>query len=390
VKRILMPVLLGSLLSGCSTMSSWIDGIIGGEDNTEPPTPLTEIEATVRLDKRWGVDIGVGYDEQFINLRPAVEGERLFAADRKGRVVALDADSGKELWETRTGAMLAAGPGVGEGMVVVGSSDGEVIVLDADSGEIRWRVPVSSEVLSVPRVDLDKVIVQTADGTIAALDGADGRQLWINDRTVPVLTLRGTSSPAAARGVVVAGFSNGKLVALSADKGFPVWEKSVAIPQGRSELERIVDIDGDPVIAGNAVYVATYQGRVAMLDLGSGEVGWERDMSSSAGLGVDYSQVYVTDDKSQVWALSRNTGASAWKLDSLAWRGLTAPQPFSNYVAVADALGYVHLLSRYDGHIAGRIEADGAGIRARPLAVGDTLYVFGNSGKLLAYALEEN
>lgn len=390
MKRILLPVLLGSLLSGCSTMSSWIDGIIGGEDNTEPPTPLTEIDATVRLDKRWGVDIGVGYDEQFINLRPAVEGEHLFAADRKGRVVALDADSGKELWETRTGAMLAAGPGVGEGMVVVGSSDGEVIVLDADSGEIRWRVPVSSEVLSVPRVDLDKVIVQTADGTIAALDGADGRQLWINDRTVPVLTLRGTSSPAAARGVVVAGFSNGKLVALSADKGFPVWEKSVAIPQGRSELERIVDIDGDPVIAGNAVYVATYQGRVAMLDLGSGEVGWERDMSSSAGLGVDYSQVYVTDDKSQVWALSRNTGASAWKLDSLAWRGLTAPQPFSNYVAVADALGYVHLLSRYDGHIAGRIEADGAGIRARPLAVGDTLYVFGNSGKLLAYALEEN
>jgi outer membrane protein assembly factor BamB len=244
-------------------------------------------------------------------------------------------------------------------------------------------------VLAVPRIDLDKVIVQTADGTIAALDGADGRQLWINDRTVPVLTLRGTSSPAAALGLVVAGFSTGKLVAYSAEQGFPVWEKSVAIPQGRSELERIVDIDGNPVIVGNAVYVVTYQGRVAMLDLGSGDIGWERDMSSSAGLGVDFSQVYVTDDKSYVWALSRSTGASVWKLEDLAWRGLTAPTPIGDYVAVADALGYVHLLSRYDGEIVGRVEVDGDGIRARPLAVGDTLYVFGNSGKLVAYTLEE-
>lgn len=389
MRRLLLLVLYGSLLSGCSTMSSWMDGLIGGEDNTTPPTPLTDIEATVRLDKRWSSDVGVGYGDQFINLQPAVAGGRLFAADRKGRVVALDAGTGKRLWSTATDAALASGPGVGEGLVVLGSSDGEVIALDADSGAVRWRVEVSSEVLSVPRVDLDKVIVQTADGTIAALDAADGRQVWINDRTVPVLTLRGTSSPAVARGLVVAGFSNGKLVAFSADTGVPVWEKSVAIPQGRSELERIVDIDGNPVIVSNAVFATTYQGRVAMLELTTGNIGWERDMSSSAGLGVDFSQVYVTDDQSRVWALSRTTGASVWKLDSLAWRGLTAPQPIGDYVAVADAQGYVHLLSRYDGHIAGRSEVDGDGIRARPLAVGDTLYVFGNSGKLVAYTLQE-
>jgi outer membrane protein assembly factor BamB len=193
-----------------------------------------------------------------------------------------------------------------------------------------------------------------------------------------------------ALGLVVAGFSNGKLVAFRADKGFPVWEKSVAIPQGRSELERIVDIDGNPVIAGNAVYVTTYQGRVARLELGTGNVAWEREMSSSVGLGVDFSQVYITDDRSNVWALSRNTGTSAWKLESLAWRDLTAPQPIGDHVAVADALGYVHLLSRYDGHIAGRVEVDSAGVRARPLAVDNMLYVFGNSGKLAAYTLKKN
>jgi outer membrane protein assembly factor BamB len=389
VKRLLLLILLGGLLSGCSTMSSWFDGILGGEDNTEPPTPLTELDPRVSFERRWSTDVGVGYDKQFINLQPVASGERIYAADRKGRVVKLDAETGERLWSTDTEAPLAAGPGVGEGLVVVGSSDGYVIALDAESGAERWRAEVSSEVLAVPRIDLDKVIVQTADGTIAALDGADGRQVWVNDRTVPVLTLRGTSSPAAALGLVVAGFSTGKLVAYSAEQGFPVWEKSVAIPQGRSELERIVDIDGNPVIIGNAVYVVTYQGRVAMLDLGSGDVGWERDMSSSAGLGVDFSQVYVTDDKSHVWALSRSTGASAWKLEDLAWRGLTAPTPIGDYVAVADALGYVHLLSRYDGEIVGRVEVDSDGIRARPLAVGDTLYVFGNSGKLVAYTLEE-
>lgn len=388
MKRTLLLILLGSLLSGCSTLSSWFGGIVGGEDNTEPPTPLAKIEPSVRLDKRWSVDIGSGYDKQDINLQPAIVGDRVYVADREGRVVALEADSGKQLWSTATDAAIAAGPGAGEGMVVVGTSDAEVIALNADDGSVRWKVEVSSEVLSVPRIDLDKVIVQSADGSIAALDGADGRQLWINDRTVPVLTLRGTSSPAVQLGLVVAGFSNGKLVAISAEKGFVVWEKSVAIPQGRSELERIVDIDGNPVIAGTAVYVTTYQGRIAMLDLQTGNVGWERDMSSSAGLGVDFSQVYVTDDKSNVWALSRSTGASAWKLDSLAWRGLTAPQPFGDYVAVGDAEGYLHLLSRYDGHIVGRVEVDSAGIRARPLAANDVLYVYGNSGKLVAYTVE--
>jgi len=390
VKRALALVLLGGLLSGCSTLSSWFSGVTGGDDNTEPPTPLAKIDASVTLTRRWSEDIGVGYDKQYINLQPTIHGDRLFAADRKGRVVALDAASGKRLWTTETDAAIAAGPGTGEGLVVVGTSDAEVIALDAGSGDSRWKVEVSSEVLSVPRIDLDRVIVQTADGSIAALDGADGRQLWIYDRTVPVLTLRGTSSPAVQPGLVIAGFSSGKLAAFSTEKGFLVWEKSIAIPKGRSELERLVDIDGNPVIAGGAVYVTTYQGRIAMLDIQNGNVGWERDMSSSVGLGVDYSQVYVTDDKSNVWALSRSTGASVWKLDTLAWRGLTAPQPFGDYVAVADAEGYVHLLSRYDGHIAARIEVDSAGVRARPLVANDMLYVYGNSGKLVAYSLEQN
>ena len=264
-----------------------------------------------------------------------------------------------------------------------------MLALNAGDGALVWKAEVSSEVLSVPQIDLDKVIVQTADGNVTALDAEDGSQLWIYDRSVPVLTLRGTSTPAVQLGLVVAGFANGKLVALSADQGFVVWESSVAIPQGRSELERIVDIDGDPVIVGTAVYVTTYQGRVAVIDLENGNAGWQRDMSSHVGLGVDFSQVYVTDDNSHVWALSRSSGASEWKLDQLQNRQLTVPEPFSDYVAVGDVEGYLHLLSRYDGHIAARVRVDRKGIKARPLALNDVLYVYGNGGKLAAYRLPE-
>jgi outer membrane protein assembly factor BamB len=381
---------LAGLLAGCSTMSSWFGGVLGGEDNAAPLAPLTRIENPVTLTRVWSENIGVGRDEQFVNLAPAVDDGRLYIADRKGRVVALDAATGKKFWSVKTGALLSAGPAVGSGQVLLGSSDAEVIALDSGDGSLRWKVEVSSEVLSQPRLDLDRVIIQTADGSIAGLDAESGEQIWVVDRTVPVLTLRGTSTPAVQHGLVIAGFSNGKLVAFSAEKGFIVWETSIAIPQGRSELERIVDIDGSPVIAGSAAYVTTYQGRIARVDIQDGNTTWERDMSSSAGLGVDYSQVYVTDDKSHVWGLSRNSGASAWKLEALENRGLTAPTPFDDYVVVADAEGFVHLLSRYDGHIAGRIKLDSKGIITPPLVVGDMLYVYGNTGKLAAFSVQES
>ncbi len=386
IRRLVILLVLVQL-GGCATVSSWFEGVLGGEDNSAPPAELKPIKATVELDRVWSTDIGVGSDGQFVNLVPSVVDGVLYVADRKGRVVALDAESGKQIWSVRIDAPVSAGPAEGGDLVLLGTSNAQVIALDRTNGAQRWSAQVSSEVLSVPQLDLDRVIVQTADGTLAGLDAKDGHQVWVSDRSVPVLTLRGTSTPVVQHGIVLAGFSTGKLVALSADKGFVAWEKSIAVPKGRSELERIVDIDGNPVVAGASVYVTTYQGRVARVDIQTGNVDWDRDMSSYVGLGVDYSQVYVTDDKSDVWALSRSSGASEWKMEALANRGLTAPAVIGDYVVVADAEGYIHLLSRSDGHIAGRTELDGKGIRARPLVVKDVLYVYGNSGKLAAYRL---
>jgi outer membrane protein assembly factor BamB len=389
VKQALAILLLSGVLGGCSTMGDWSKSILGGEDNAAPPAPLIDIESPVPLEKLWSSNVSVGEDRQFINLVPAIDDLQVFVANRDGRVVAFDAETGKENWSVKTKLAISAGPGAAEGIVLVGTSDAEVLALSAVDGTQLWKTEVSSEVLSVPQVDLDKVIVQTVDGNVAALDAADGHEIWVHDRSIPVLTLRGTSTPAVQHGLVVVGYANGKLAALSAEKGFDVWETSITIPQGSSEIDRMVDIDGDPVIVGGAVYVTTYQGRVAVVDLENGNPGWTRDMSSSVGLGVDFSQVYVTDDQSHVWALARSTGASEWKVEELANRGLTAPEPFGDYVAVGDSEGYIHLLSRYDGRIAARAKVDSKGISSRPLARNDVLYVYGNSGKLAAYVLPE-
>jgi outer membrane protein assembly factor BamB len=370
--------LFAALLSGCSTVAS----IFGAEDNSEPPAKLENLVDEVKLKELWSASVGVGYDGQFIN-------HQVFVADREGRVDAFDIETGKRNWKVETEAAISAGPGTDEGLVIVGTSDAYILALDATNGDLLWKARVSSEVLSVPKIDFGKIIVQTTDGNITALDAADGEQLWIFDRSVPALTLRGTSTPAIDGGLVVAGFSNGKLVGISAEKGFAVWETNVAIPSGRSEIERMVDIDGDPVIVGGAIYVTTFQGRIAVINVKNGNSGWKRDMSSYAGLDVDFSQVYVTDDMSHVWALTRSSGSSVWKLDQLQHRSLTAPVSFDQYVAIGDFEGYVHLLSRQDGHIAGRVKVDSKGITARPRVMNDILYIYGNGGKLAAYVLSD-
>jgi len=385
VTRILTVLVMLGLLSGCSSLGS----LVSGEDNSEPPAPLEDLVDALPLKRIWSADVGVGYDEQFVRLVPAAQGEQLFVADRKGRVIALNISNGKRNWEARTKTTVSAGPGTGEGLVLVGTSDAEVLALDAEDGSLLWTAFVSSEVLAVPRVDSGVVVVQTSDGKVAGLSVTDGQRLWIYDRSVPVLTLRGTSTPAVERGLVVAGFANGKLAALSSKNGMVAWESSIAIPRGRSELERMVDIDADPVISGRTVYAATFQGRVVALDIQSGDIIWQKDMSSYAGIGVDFAQLYVTDEGSNIWALSRELGASVWKQDKLANRMVTGPEPFGSYIAVGDFEGYVHLLSRYDGHIVARGLVDKKGVKATPLALNDRLFVYGSGGVLAAFALPQ-
>jgi outer membrane protein assembly factor BamB len=380
IRELFILLMSASLLTGCS----WF----GGKDNSEPPAKLKSFEKRVELRKVWGRDSGDGTDGQFVKLVPALVDGRIYVADRDGTVWALELETGKLIWRSKTGLAISAATGVGGGLVLVGSSEGQLAALDAETGEQRWRVDVTSEVLSVPQIYEDTVIIQTVDGAISALSTQDGQRRWIYNRSVPVLTLRGTSTPFVGGGVVLAGFANGEMVALEVATGREVWQTAVAVPHGRTELQRIVDVDANPVVDQGLLYAASYQGRLVAVSLQDGHVLWNRDMSTYAGMAVDSSQVFVTDADSEVWAIDRRTGRSLWKQADLRRRSLTGPTVIDDYVAVGDFEGYLHLLLRSDGSIVGRERVDSEGIQAAPVVVsGDRLLVLGAGGELVLYKL---
>jgi outer membrane protein assembly factor BamB len=350
VSRLILVLLGLTALSGCS----WF----GDKENAEPPAELQSFDAQVRLKKLWGHDTGDGTDEQLVKLVPTVQDERVYVADRGGAVRAYTLDKGKQVWSVKTDSALSAGPGVGGGLVVVGSSNADLIALE------------------------------TVDGNLAGLDAETGEQRWIQGRSVPVLTLRGTSTPLIEGNAIIAGFANGKVVALDALSGRPLWEAVVAVPSGRSELQRMGDVDASAVIRDGVLYVTSFQGQMAAVGLRDGRLLWNRDMSAYAGIAVDSQQVYVSDEESDVWALDRGSGASLWKQDDLRRRSLTGPAIVGDYVAVGDFEGYVHLLSRLDGSIVGRAKIDRAGVTATPVALGERLLVLGAGGKLALYKLD--
>ncbi len=326
----------------------------GSSPTLEPPTPLTELEQAIEVETAWVRRVGRGAGEDYLRLPPAVSGEAVYSAERRGRVFALDLSSGRELWRKSLDVVITSGISVFADKLLLATAKGDVIMLGAGDGSEKWRAPVSSEVLSPPQLSEGVVVVRTVDGRIFGIAAQDGRRLWVYDRGVPVLTLRGTSTPAIDSGVVVAGFDGGKMVALTLNEGTPLWETVIATPSGRTELERLVDIDGDPVIANGVVYVATYQGRVAAVRLDSGRLLWARDASSYAGLDLDNSRLYLSTADGEVWALDRASGTTLWAQKQLRHRGLSAPTRYRDYVAVGDLEGYVHWLAAEDGRLVAR------------------------------------
>ncbi len=363
-------------LSGCSYLIE--------EDNIAPPAELVNFDATASIPVAWSRDVGASIGDRYLKLRPMLAGERVLAADHKGWVSAYDVRDGTVVWQTDTDASLSGGPGFGDGLVAVGTSDGEVIALDAASGDIRWRVQLSSEVLSRPIAANGIVIARTIDGSLHGLDVGSGERRWIYDRTVPVLTLRGTSSPALAGGAAITGFDSGRIAAIDLSDGQPRWEAQVAVASGRSELERIVDIDADPIIVNDTVYAVAYQGNVAAFGLESGEVLWQRDISSHAGVAADRQRVYVSQDNSHLWALDSTDARQVWKQELLEARRITAPVVFGDYVAVADFAGFVHFFERESGELAARTRVGRAAIIAAPVVADDTLFVYDSDGELSA------
>lgn len=380
IPRVLGLGLVAVLVTGCSTFSN----LLSDEDNSLPPAPLPKLESVLSIKTLWNERVSTAQQKQHLMLAPVLDAERIVVADPKGRVRAVAAQTGKLHWETKTPVAITGGPGVGEGRVLVGSGDGEVLALSEEDGTLQWQTKLTSEVLSAPQAAQGVVVVRTVDGKLYGLDATSGMQIWVYDRSVPALTLRGTSAPVLTGKIALIGLDSGRLTALSIKDGQPLWETPIALPRGRSELERMVDIDAQPLVVDDLVYVVTFQGAVAAVDLYSGDVLWRRDLSSYAGLGVDRQHLYVTDEQSHIWAFDRYSHASLWRQDALQGRAVTAPVAFLGYVVVGDFEGYVHWLQPKDGRLIARTRVDKKGIVMPPIPGLDTLYVYGQGGRLAA------
>ncbi len=387
-------------LTGCS-LFSWLPWVDEKAESVDEPAKLVAFKSEIKIDRKWRKSVGKGLGKKYQRMEPAILADRIYAADGYGLVNAYDRFSGKLLWSERIGrpekkgfsffsrkdtSFVTGGVGVGHGMVLLGSTRAEVVALDAGDGHEIWRTLVSSEVLNKPVVGDDLVFVQTSDGQLVGLEPETGIRRWSFDSQVPILTLRGTSAPVVRNGVVYAGFATGKLVAFKEPSGEVLWEQRVMLPQGRSDLDRIVDIDGTALVTGSAVFAASYQGRIKALRRQDGGVLWERDTSSYLNLSEGYGQVYVIDDKDKIIALDQRNGDVVWEQTGLHLRRLSSPAVFSNYLVTADAEGYLHVLAQSDGRFMGRRKV-GDGVRSPIIYADGLFYVLDNGGGLSAFSI---
>ena len=359
------------LLAACS-------GSSGPKPATLPP--LTNAPAVKVL---WSASIG-GAD-RFV-FAPALADGSVFAAARNGTVVRLDAASGKELWRVSAPVPLSSGVGADEQTVAVAGEDGDVVVLEAASGKLRWRARVSSEVLAAPTVGRGLVLVRSIDSRVFAFDAADGKRRWVYQRPASPLAVRTPAGMVLREDTAFAGFRGGKLAALSLSNGGVRWEATVALPKGTTELERVVDVVGDPALQGREVCAASYQGRVGCYDAGTGQQIWAREISTLTGVSLDARYAYVSDEKGAVQAFDRSNGRTVWKQDRLSLRQLSLPLPVENAVAVGDFEGYIHFLARDSGAFVARYDARGGGVVAPPVALPRGLLVQTKGGGLHALA----
>lgn len=380
--RLFLALPLAVVLSACSTMEkinpvNWFSSA-----PKVKPAELEPISPSATLAVLW--QSGVGSAGGYV-LTPVVVGSSVYAAAQDGTVARYD--SGNQVWRINAGHTISGGVGADGRLVVVATAKGEVLAFD-NTGKALWKARVTSEVLAAPQIAEGLVLVRSGDNRIFGLDAADGKRKWVYQRSTPALSLRSNVGVTVAGKVALAGFPGGKLVAIALNNGAAMWEATVALPKGATELERVSDVTSAPVVAGREVCAAAYQGRVACFELASGNHLWSRDMSSAAGIDMDARNIYVTDDKGAVHALDRANGATVWKQDKLFMRQVSRPIALSSHVAVGDYQGVVHLLRRENGAFAARLNTDSSGIAAEPQRVERGFLMQTRNGGL--YALTVN
>jgi len=384
VRRAARNLLVTSLVLGLSAC-----GLFGDDDEELEPAELIDFETKVPIKKLWSAKLGDDAEFLRIALRPVGDGNRIYAASFDGNVSAFDPETGKQVWRNKLDITLSSGPGVGDDVVVVVAADGFVVALDTNDGTERWRAYIGGESLATPLVFGERVVVQTVDNQLRALSVFDGSEQWSIEQSTPTLTIRGTTSPVQSGQTVITGFDNGRLVAVDLASGDVQWESMLSPPSGRSDLDRLADIDGDIAVVGQDIYASGYHGRVASLAAESGQVLWARELSSFEGVTADWNSVYTTLENGEVVAMDRNTGTEIWRQSALLRREPTVPVSFRTTIAVGDLEGYLHFFSNVDGEPAARVRAGKHAIVSTPIVVADRLYVQSDDGTISAWVVKE-
>ena len=380
-------VLSFSLLTACG----------GSDDNSEPPALLTRFEPSKILNEQWSLRTHGAIEQQFLFIEPLLLKDKIITAGRDGVVTVVNIDDGQQIEEIDLATTLSSGVGGDDSLWLLTTMEGELIAIDALTSQVKWKVNVPSEALSRPVMADDSILLRTVDGQIISLRRSDGKIIWSYQQTKPALTLRGSGLLVLARDRVYAGMANGRMVALSLANGDIIWDVILSSPQGHSEIQRLVDIDGRAELFGYVLYVAGYQGRVAAIDVQKGQFLWVRDFSSYSGVTVDAKALYSSDERSHVWALDRFSGATLWKQEKLQARNVTRPVLFGDYLVVGDADGYLHIMSKFDGHFVARISVgedeeellNENGVLVPPVVTEDAIIVTTRDGLLYSYTLDD-
>jgi outer membrane protein assembly factor BamB len=368
----------------------------GDTDNSEPPAELKPIHATLDLNERWSDLSEKGVGDQYLFLTPLATAGRVVVAGRDGAVKTMSLKDGDVTNSINLDATISAGIGGDDKLWLFATRDARVIAVNAETGKVLWSSRVPSEVLARPLLYRGSVLVRTVDGQILSLDAKDGSVHWSYKQVLPSLTLRGNSEPVLAGDRIFVGLDNGRLIALATDTGDVLWDIVLTVPEGRSEIQRLVDIDGQPELYGHTLYAVSYQGRLVAIDVDHGQFLWSRPFSSYSGITMDDRALYSTDDHGHVWAIDRNTGATLWVQKALTARQVTRPVLMGNdYLVVGDYDGYLHVMSRFDGHFVGRVRVGddddfenthvNYGILVPPEVINNQLVVTTRDGGVYAY-----
>lgn len=366
------------LIQGCSKL----DDYMLGKDNTPQPKELKEIQSNVKVSQNWSTSVGKSRSaNDYLKLKPVIRGDMIYTADASGIVQAVNRKDGAVKWSTNINHGIVSGPTIADGFVVVSTNSSTLALINQADGKELWQNKVSAEVLAPPAISRQRVIAKSIDGKVYAFDAVTGKQLWSVDHGAPSLVLKASSSPIVVDNMVLIGFSDGKLDAIDLESGRIIWQRSIAYGTGASDVDRLVDIDADPIIKGNVAYLGTYQGYVGALSLTDGQFLWRKPASIYKNMIINKNNLYYTDSHDVVWSLDRNSGQVIWKQTGLKARGLTEPSIVKGNLVVGDKTGYLHILSTQTGELIGRSQVAGA-VTVSPTVSGKQMFVLTNNGML--------